>query len=178
MPLYRTTLKCSINQDPSWSAESVTKPTHPQQDAQVGYDVIVPLDKMSSSVSSWVVLVYHVDHEAHAAHFPTMDHAEDFANTVRVASSLCVSEPLPVAPVAKLTALAIKERCWAPANALVLKLQMRHAILWIAFFLSSGCCIKRIRPWGIAYQMERVRHTYQSFCIVSNCIRNWVRQDK
>lgn len=50
----------------------------------------------SSGISSWVVLVYHIDMDAHAAHFPTLDKAEDFANDIRVASSLCVSEPMPV----------------------------------------------------------------------------------
>jgi hypothetical protein len=40
--------------------------------------------------------VYHVDQDAHAAHFPSFDKAEDFANDVRVASNLCVSEPLPI----------------------------------------------------------------------------------
>ncbi len=48
------------------------------------------------AVTSWVVLVYHVDQDAHAAHFPDFDRAEDFANDVRVASNLCVSEPMPV----------------------------------------------------------------------------------
>lgn len=50
----------------------------------------------SPGISSWVVLVYHVDQDAHAAHFPSFDKAEDFANDVRVASNLCVSEPLPI----------------------------------------------------------------------------------
>ena len=50
----------------------------------------------SSAISSWVVLVYHVDQDAHAAHFPSFHKAEDFANDVRVASNLCVSEPLPI----------------------------------------------------------------------------------
>ena len=47
-------------------------------------------------IASWVVLVYHVDQDAHAAHFPTFDRAEDFANDLRIASSLCVSEPMPI----------------------------------------------------------------------------------
>ena len=50
----------------------------------------------SPAISSWVVLVYHVDQDAHAAHFPDFDKAEGFANDLRVASCLCVSEPMPV----------------------------------------------------------------------------------
>jgi len=42
------------------------------------------------------VLVYHVDQDTHAAHFPDLDKAEDFANDLRIASSLCVSEPMPI----------------------------------------------------------------------------------
>ena len=49
-----------------------------------------------AQISSWVVLVYHVDQDAHAAHFSSFDRAEDFANDLRVASTLCVSEPMPV----------------------------------------------------------------------------------
>ena len=49
----------------------------------------------SSAISSWVVLIYHVDQDAHAAHFPNMDKAEDFANDLRIASKL-VSEPMPI----------------------------------------------------------------------------------
>lgn len=65
---------------------------------------------LSPVTSSWVVLVYHVDHDAHAAHFPTLDHAEDFANTVRMSSTLCVSEPMPVTPVAQLMAPGLKPK--------------------------------------------------------------------
>lgn len=64
---------------------------------------------MASSITSWVVLVYHVDHDAHAAHFPTLDHAEEFANVIRMSSTLCVSEPIPANPVAKLMSQALSD---------------------------------------------------------------------
>ena len=51
----------------------------------------------SSAVSSWVVLIYHVDQDAHAAHFPNFDKAEDFAKRLEdLPAPVCVSEPMPI----------------------------------------------------------------------------------
>lgn len=81
----------------------------------------------AAAISSWVVLIYHIDQDAHAAHFPSFDKAEDFANDLRIASTLCVSEPMPVTPVDDIR-LAI----WR-----AFKSQEEHAILCVACFFMS-----------------------------------------
>ncbi len=52
--------------------------------------------RANAPCASWLVFGDHVEQDAHAAHFASFDRAEDFANDLRVASTLCVSEPMPV----------------------------------------------------------------------------------
>lgn len=59
---------------------------------------------MGFPVTSFVVFVFNGDIGTHAPAFPTWDEAEEFANSLRVATSnLVVSEPYPVTPVQEIT---------------------------------------------------------------------------
>jgi len=59
---------------------------------------------MAFPVTSYVVFVHNGDVGTHAPAFPDFESAEEFANSLRVATSnLVVSEPYPVTPVQEIT---------------------------------------------------------------------------